>query len=65
MDAFMRVRMCKNAANDLFKETGTIPVLKLNGRYNNFDSGKLMCYVHPEDKDKEYFEDFKYPFREL
>jgi len=65
MDAFMHVRMCKDVANELFCEFGIKPVLKTNAKYKEFNSEKLMCYIHPEDKDKEYFEDFKYPFREL
>ena len=54
MDAFMHVGMCKDAANELFCEFGIKPVLKTYAKYKEFNSGNIMCYVHPDDKDKEF-----------
>jgi len=61
----MHVGMCKDAANELFCEFGIKPVLKTYAKYKEFNSGNIMCYVHPDDKDKEFIEDFNYFHREL
>jgi len=65
MDAFMHARMCKNITNELWVEYGINPVLKTNAKSKSFESCNIMCYVHPDDKSKEYIEDFVYPHREL
>lgn len=75
MEACEHAEYCTNCSNGLFVELNKgaldkriIPIFKSNAKYRDLPSGDkshVMCYVHPDDEDVEYIEDFKYPHREL
>jgi len=75
MKAYEHADYCRDCSTGLFHELNKeqhgnriIPLFKSNAKYRdlpNGDKSDVMCYVHPDDKDTEYIEDFKYPHREL
>lgn len=64
MDAFDHAAFCKDVAYRVYNALGVKPLFH-TAKYKLCESDKVMCYVHPDDKDKEYVEDFEHYHGEI